>query len=220
MSYSRTEAVSRLRDVVEAVQNEPMPVPVREVWAFGDVVLGMDPVDRLCVYLTKDLLFKDDPEREREFEAELGVSGIGKTVSAAWAEAYPEHIRANKNGHVAPEQCLAAHLFEADEPIHLEVCNTGFENNVTQRLKGARAREDYTQLLDPRAACLWVDTDDGGQTSTEAFRRLETGEFVFPTLSAAFETLGMEPDEAETAAETLRGYRSEDDGVSVRGDVV
>ena len=220
MSYSRTEAVSRLRSVVEAVETGPMPVPVREVWAFGDVVLGKDPIDRLCVYLTKDLLFKDAPDREREFEAELGVSGVGKTVSAAWAEAFPEHVRANANGHVAPERCLAAHLFDENERVHLEVCNTGFENNVTQRLKGAQAREDYTQLLDPRAACLWADTEDGGQTSTEAFRKLEAGAFVFPTLSAAFESLGMDAEEAVTAAETLRTHRSGDGGITVRGDVV
>ena len=220
MSYSRAEAVSRLRSIVETVERGPTPVPVREVWAFGDVVLGKDPIDRLCVYLTKDLLFKDAPGRESEFEARLGVSGVGKTVSAAWAEEFPKCVRANANGHVAPERCLAAHLFAGDEPIHLEVCNTGFENNVTQRLKGARARGDYTQLLDPRAACLWVDTDDGGRTSPAAFRKLESGEFVFPTLSAAFEMLGMDPEEAETAAETLSAFRADNDGVSVRGDVV
>lgn len=219
MSYSRDEAVSRLRSVIEAIETGAMPVPVREVWAFGDVVLGADPVDRLRVYLTKDLLFKDAPEHEAEFEERLGVSGVGKTVSAAWADAYPEHVRANANGHVAPEKCLAAHLFEADEPVHLEVCNTGFENNVRQRLEGASARGDYTQLLDPRAACLWVDTDGGGETSEEAFRRLEAGEFVFSTLPVAFESLGMDAEEAETAAETLRGRRN-DGGVTVRGDVV
>ena len=49
MSYSRSEAVDRLRGVVEAVETESLPVPVREVWAFGDVVLGMDPIDRLGV---------------------------------------------------------------------------------------------------------------------------------------------------------------------------
>lgn len=220
MSYSRTEAVDRLRSIVETVETEPMPVPVREVWAFGDVVLGTDPVERLCVYLTKDLLFKDAPEREGEFEAELGVSGVGKTVSAAWAERFPEYVHANSNGHVAPERCLAAHLFDDADTVHLEVCNTGFENNVTQRLKGARARDDYAQLLDPRAACLWVGTDDGGQRSEEAFRKLEAGEFVFPTLSAALEMLGMEPEEAETAGETLRKHRAERETLSVRGDVV
>lgn len=219
MSYSRSEAVDRLRGVVEAVETEPTPVPVREVWAFGDVVLGMDPIDRLGVYITKDLLFDDAPEREAEFEAELGVSGVGKTVSAAWADAYPEHVRANASGHAAPERCLAAHLF-GDEPIHLEVCNAGFENNVTQRLQGAQARGDYTQLLDPRAACLWVDTDEGGKTSEEAFRKLETGEFVFPTLSASLEMLGLEEADAEHAADDLRRYRDEAEGVEVRGDVV
>ena len=220
MSYSRREAVDRLRSVVEAVATDPTPVPIREVWAFGDVVLGMDPVDRLGVYVTKELLLKDAPEREAAFESELGVSGVGKTVSAEWADAYPEHVRANANGHVAPEKCLAAQLFEGDEPIHLEVCNAGFENNVTQRLKGARARGDYAQLLDPRAACLWVATDDGGETSAEAFRKLESGEFVFPTLAASLEMLGMDEAEAETASEALRDRRRERDGVSVRGDVV
>ena len=219
MSYSRSEAVDRLRGVVEAVETEPLPVPVREVWAFGDVVLGMDPIDRLGVYVTKDLLFDDAPEREAEFEAELGVSGVGKTVSAAWADAYPEHVRANASGHAAPERCLAAHLF-GDEPVHLEVCNAGFEHNVTQRLKGARERGDYTQLLDPRAACLWVDTDEGGETSEEAFRKLEAGEFVFPTLSASLAMLGLEEPAAERAAEELRRYRDEAEGLEVRGDVV
>lgn len=220
MSYSRGEAVERLRAVVEAVETDPMPVPIREVWAFGDVVLGLDPIDRLDVYVTKGLLFKDAPEREAAFESDLGVSGVGKTVSAEWADAFPEHVRANATGHVAPEKCLAAHLFEDDEPIHLEVCNTGFENNVTQRLKGAQARDDYTQLLDPRAACLWVATDGGGQTSKEAFRKLDSGEFVFPTLPAALEMLGMDESEARIASEALRRHRNERTGVSVRGDVV
>ena len=216
MSFSREEAVARLREIVETVEADPMPVPVREVWAYGDAVLGLDPVERLDVYLTKDLLFKDAPKREAEFEERLGVRGVGKTVAADWAGANPEFVRANTNGHVAPEKCLAAQLLEDDEPIHLEVCNTGFENNVTQRLKGARARDDYTQLLDPRAACLWVD----GQTSEGAFRKLADGGFVFPTLSDALEMLGMEPSEAARAAERLRSYRDGKEGVTVRGDVV
>lgn len=220
MSFSREEAVARLREIVETVAADPMPVPVREVWVYGDVVLGMDPVERLDVYVTKDLLFKDAPDREDEFRERLGVGGVGKTVSAAWADDHPEYVRANANGHVAPEKCLAAHLLAEDEPVHLEVCNTGFENNVTQRLKGARAREDYSQLLDPRAACLWVDTEDGGRTSDEAFRKLEDGEFVFPTLSSALEMLGMDEEEARTAADELKAYLDSQEGVTVRGDVV
>ena len=165
---------------------------------------GVTPVERLEVYITKDLLFKDAPEREPEFRESHGVKGVGKTVSAAWADEYPEYLRANANGHAAPEKCLAAHLL-GDEPAHLEVCNTGFENNVTQRLRGARAREDYGQLLDPRAACLWVDSEpsaagrgsvdaptgaeDGGVRSDEAFRKLRESELAFPTLSGALEML-------------------------------
>jgi len=220
MSLSREAALERLRAVVDTVATERTAVPVREVWVYGDVVLGMDPVERLDVYLTKDLLFKDEPEREAEFEERLGVSGVGKSVSAAWAAEHPDCVRANANGHAAPEQCLAAHLLEPDEPVHLEVCNTGFEDNVSRRLEGARARGDYTQLLDPRAACLWVDDGEGGNTSEEAFRKLAAGEFVFPTLSGALEMLGMEEDAAEDAAEELDAYRESQDGRTVRGDVV
>jgi hypothetical protein len=220
MGYSRAEAVERLRGIVDAVESGPLPVPVREVWAFGDVVLGMDPVERLDVYVTKDLLFDDDPERETEFESKYGVSGVGKTVSAAWAERFPEALEATAAGHAAPERCLAAHLFESGEPVRLEVCNAGFESNVTQRLAGARETGEYGRLLDPRAVCLWVDTEGGGERSEEAFDRLEDGAFAFPTLAASLETLGMDEPEAERAAETLRRERSGTDGIDVRSDVV
>jgi hypothetical protein len=190
------------------------------VWVFGDAVLGLDPVERLDVYLTKDLLFKDRPDAEERFRESHGVAGVGKTVSADWAERYPGHLRANANGHVAPEQCLAAHLLDPDEPVHLEVCNTGFEDNVTQRLKGAKARGDWTQVLDPRAACLWVDGEDGGTRSESAFEKLREGEFVFPTLSGALEMLGLDEPEAEEAAAAVKRQRDDREGVTVRGDVV
>jgi hypothetical protein len=212
----RDAAVDRLETVVETVETEPMAVPVREVWAFGDVALGMDPIDRLGVYVTKDLLFKDDADREEEFVESNGVRGVGKTVSAEWAERFPEHLRVNPNGYAAPEKCLAAHLLSEDEPVHLEVCNSGFERNVTQRLEAATAREDYEQILDPRGVCLWVD----GQRSDEAFRKLRKGELVLPTLPSALEMLGMDPEEAETAAGALESYRKRQEGASVRGDVV
>jgi hypothetical protein len=220
MSLSREAAVDRLREIVETVATERTPVPVREVWVYGDVVLGLDPVERLDVYLTKDLLFKDAPDREQEFVERLGVEGVGKTVSAAWAEEHPDCVRANANGHAAPEQCLAAHLLEPDEPVHLEVCNTGFEDNVRRRLEGARARGDYTTLLDPRAVCLWVDNGEGGTTSEAAFRKLADGEFVFPTLPGAFEMLGMDEAEAAEAASALAEYRADQAGRTVRADVV
>ena len=88
MSFSREAAVDRLRNIVETVATERTAVPVREVWVYGDVVLGLDPVERLDVYVTKDLLFKDASDREAEFEGRLGVEGVGKTVSAAWPEAF------------------------------------------------------------------------------------------------------------------------------------
>jgi hypothetical protein len=220
MTLGRDEAVDRLERLVRTIESEPMPVPVREVWAFGDVVLGLDPVERLDVYLTKDLLFKDRPGAEERFEGSHGIAGVGKTVSADWAERYPEHLRANANGHAAPEQCLAAHLLDPDEPVHLEVCNTGFEDNVTQRLKGAKARGDWTQVLDPRAACLWVDGGDGGTWSESAFEKLRDGEFVFPTLSGALGMLGLDEDESREAAEAVKRQREGREGATVRGDVV
>lgn len=78
------------------------------------------------------------------------------------------------------------------------------------------ARGNYGEILDPRGACLWVD----GRRSEEAFEKLRAGEFVFPTLSDALEMLGLEADEAQTAADAVEQYREQQDGVSVRGDVV
>ncbi len=212
---SRGAAIDRVEAIVDAVTGETMPVPVREVWVFGDVALGLDPVERVDVYLTKDILMRDEGDPEK-FERELGVEGIGRTVRAEWAEAHPDHVRANASGHVAPEKCLAAHLLEDDEPVHLEVCNASFEDNVTQRLEGARARENYEQILDPRGVCLWAE----GERSDEAFRKLRESELAFPTLSGALEMLGMDGEEAQEAAAAVNAFREQQDGASVRGDVV
>ncbi|QSW99848.1 DUF7095 family protein [Haloterrigena alkaliphila] len=218
--FSRRNAVDRLEALVETVETERMPVPVREVWAFGDVALGVDPVERLDVYLTKDVLMRDDSDGDDEsaaaLENEYGVAGIGKSVRADWAADHPEYLRANASGHAAPEKCLAAHLLGEDEPIHLEVCNSPFEDNVSQRLRGAKLREDYTRLLDPRGVCLWAD----GTRSDEALRKLRESELALPTLSSALEMLGLEETEAREAARELHAWRDEQDGVTVRGDVV
>lgn len=213
----RAAAVDRLESVVDAVEEEVMPVPVREVWAYGDVALGLDPVERLNVYVTKDVLLRDDdPDRATDLEERLGVKGVGRTVRAEWAEAHPEFVRANDGGFAAPERCLAAHLLPGEEPVHLEVCNTGFEDNVTQRLRGALASERYAQVLDPRGVCLWVE----GRRSPTAFEKLRAGEFVFPTLAEALEMIGADPERAEAAAAALRDYREGQTGATVRGDVV
>ena len=217
MSMDRAAAVERVEAVVERVESETMPVPVTEVWVYGDVALGLDPIERLDIYVTKDILFKDAPERSEAFQRSHGVDGVGKTVRAEWADEYPEYLRANASGHAAPEKCLAAHLLpDGDEPIHLEVCNASFDDNVTQRLQGAMARDDYEQILDPRGACLWVE----GRRSEEAFQKLRDGEFVLPTLSGALEMLGMDAEEADEAADAVRAYRDRQEGATVRGDVV
>ena len=212
----REQAVATVERIVETVERERMPVPVREVWVYGDVALGLDPVERVDVYLTKDILMGGDADRAEEFREAYSVDGVGETVRADWAEEYPEYLRANAGGYAAPEQCLAAHLIEDDQPVHLEVCNASFEDNVTQRLEGALARENYEQVLDPRGACLWVE----GRRSEDAFEKLCEGGFVFPTLPDALEMLGADPDQARAAADAVEAYRAEQEGATVRGDVV
>jgi hypothetical protein len=213
---NRDQAVDRLEALVDRVEAETMPVPVREVWAFGDVALGLDPVDRLDVYLTKDVIMGGDADAAAAFEAEYGVKGVGTSVRAEWAEAHPDRVRASDNGYAAPEKCLAAELVDDDEPIHLEVCNASFEDNVRQRLKGALARDAYETVLDPRGVCLWVDgTRDG-----EAFDRLREASLAMPTLPAALEMLGADEDVANEAAAVLKRARAEQEGPSVRGDMV
>ncbi|MFA9515867.1 hypothetical protein ACERIT_01370 [Halopenitus sp. H-Gu1] len=214
----RDVAVDRIETILETIDAETMPVPVREVWVFGEVALGLDPIDRLDVYLTKDVLFGGEKREEtnRDFEAEFGVKGIGGTVRTEWATSHPDRIETSDNGYVAPEKCLAAHLLSDDEPVHLEVCNASFDRNVTQRLEGALAREAYGEILDPRGVCLWVD----GSRDEEAIDRLREGSFAMPPLEEALEMLGAESAVASEAATALRRDRSDAAGTSVRGDVV
>ncbi|MFB6201604.1 MAG: hypothetical protein ABEI98_06305 [Halorhabdus sp.] len=211
----RETAVDRLEALVDTVERETMPVPVREVWVYGDLALGLDPIERLDVYLTKDLLFGQAEDAARSLGRELGVEGIGETVRTAWVRDHPEAVVANPSGHVAPEQCLAAHLLAEDEPIHLEVCNASFEDNVTRRLEGALARENYDQILDPRGVALWID----GERSPDAFEKLRSGDYAFPTLSGALEQLGADASVATKAERAIRTRRETEDGTSVRGDV-
>lgn len=216
-------ALDRLEDLITTVETEQLPVPVREVWIYGDAALGLDPVHRLNIYLTKDVLLGDEqtPVADERFQASHGVAGIGKTVRADWAETYPEFIKTNDAGHVAPERCLAAQLLNDDEPIHLEVCNSSFEDNVVQRLEGAIATENYREILDPRGVCLWIDDGSGGgERSDEALQKLRNAELPFPKLPEALSMLGIAENEAERAAAALQEYQTEQVGPTVRGDVI
>jgi len=224
----RAGAVERVEEFVETVESTTMPVPIREIWVYGDVALGLDPVERLDIYVTKDILLGDESTTDTtesgdtdepggtELDALENVDGIGSVVKASWATEFPDHVRTRQNGYVAPERCLAAQLLEEGEPIHLEVCNASFDDNVTQRLAGAQARDAYEELLDPRGVCLWID----GQRSEDAFEKLREGDLVFPTLAGALEMMGMEDPEATDAADQLKAYQESRSGTSVRGDVV
>ncbi len=216
MEWSRNRAVNRVEALVETVETDLLPVPIREIWVFGPLALGVDPLQRIDVYLTKDIMLKYDSEREQEFIERHGIEGVGKTVSAEWAERYPDALRAGRGGYAAPEKCLGAHLTDEDEPIHLEICNASFDDNVIQRANGAQARETYEQILDPRGVCLWAE----GQRSETAFEKLRTGEYVFPTLPDALSMLGLSEEAAETAATTVETLRADETGRSVRGDVL
>ncbi len=212
----RAAALSRVESLLDTIENDTMPVPVREVWIYGDAALGLDPVDCLDIYLTKDILLESDDEATERFEREYGVKGVGSTVRAEWAEEHPDCLRASENGYAAPENCLGAHLTDSDEPIHLEVCNASFGDNVTQRLQGALDRDAYEQVLDPRGACLWME----GERETETIEKLRAGELAFPTLPEALGMLGADEDDARAAAEAVKERREEQDGATVRGDVV
>ena len=212
----RDAALDRVEQLIETVDTELLPVPVREIWVYGDVALGLDPIDRLDIYIKKDIRLRGDSETAEDYYKTHGVKGVGQSVSAEWAATFPEYVRANDNGHAAPEKCLAAHLLGDDEPIHLEVCNASFDENVTQRLRGALARENYEQILDPRGVCLWVD----GQWDEELLGKLRGGELPFPTLSGALEQMGVDSETAEEAADTVSRYRTEQTGATVRGDVI
>ncbi|WP_144902022.1 DUF7095 family protein [Halobellus captivus] len=212
----RSRAVSRLESILALVESDTLPVPIRELWVYGDVALGLDPIERLNVYVTKDLLLRGDADAADAFEATHGVKGVGKTISAEWAEANPELVRTNASGYAAPEKCLAAQLLPADEPAHLEVCNAPFEDNVRQRLKGALARDAYEEILDPRGVCLYAE----GQRSDSALEKLRDGNLAFPTLTESLSMLGLDEDTAEKAAAAVSQYRSSQSGRTVRGDVV
>ena len=212
----RDAALDRVETLIETVDDDPMPVPVREIWVYGDVALGLDPIERLDIYLKKDIRLRGDKDTAEAYHEQHGVKGVGQSISAEWAEAYPEYVRANDSGHAAPEKCLAAHLLGDSEPIHLEVCNASFDENVTQRLRGALAQDNYEQILDPRGVCLWVD----GQWDSELLDKLRGGELPFPTLSGALEQMGVDSEIADEAASVVSRYRSEQSGASVRGDVI
>ncbi|WP_049986515.1 DUF7095 family protein [Halobellus rufus] len=213
----RSRALARLESIVDVVEDGSVPVPIREVWVYGDVALGLDPVERLDVYVTKDLLLGGDSDAAETFETAHGVKGVGQTVSAEWAGNNPELLRTNASGYAAPEKCLAAQLLpDDDESAHLEVCNAPFEDNVRQRLKGALARDAYEEILDPRGVCLYAE----GQRSDSAFEKLRGGEFAFPTLPEALSMLGLDDDTAAEAAEAVSNYRASQSGRTVRGDVV
>ena len=209
---ARDDALDIVESVLARVEDDPAPVPVREVWVYGDVALGLDPIRRLNVYVTKDLLFESS---EVDSAERFGVEGVGSVVDVEWAERYPERLRANDAGYAAPEKCLAAHLLPADAPVHLEVCNAAFDDNVTRRLEGALARDAYDEILDPRGVQLWGD----GRRAEETLAKLRDGALPFPTLAEALGMLGVDEETARTAAEAVQ-EREVGEGRSVRGDVV
>ena len=212
----RTSALTRIETLLDTVETGPLPVPVREVWVYGDLALGLDPIDRLDVYVTKDLLLGGDAEAGDAFETDHGVRGVGTSVSAEWAAEHPELVRTGAGGRAAPEKCLAAYLLPDDEPTHLEVCNAPFEQNVRRRLDAALDRDAYDQVIDPRGVCLYAE----GRRSDSALDKLRGSDLAFPTLPESLSMLGADEDAAAAAANAIATARTSQSGRSVRGDVV
>lgn len=48
----RRDAVTIVERVLDEIDTQQMPVPVRELWVYGDAALGLDPVERLDLYVT------------------------------------------------------------------------------------------------------------------------------------------------------------------------
>ncbi|ERH10385.1 MAG: hypothetical protein J07HX64_02158 [halophilic archaeon J07HX64] len=117
-------------------------------------------------------------------------------------------------GYAVSEWCLTVHLFEGDEPVHLEACNASFEDSVTQRLDGALVRDSYEGLPDPRGCvCVW------SQRSKEVFGTLRTGEYVFPTLPETLGVLGPDEVAAREVAAAVEQLHDRRQGTTVRGNV-
>lgn len=212
----RTRAVDHVETILETVRSGQVPVPISEVWVLGDLALGLDPIDRFELYVTKELYIDQSDEDTQALEHELGVEGIGTAIDADWARSFPELVRTNGTGYVAPEKCLAAQFLPEEIPAHLEVCNTGFEQNVTRRCQLAAEHGDWAGLLDPRAVCVWQD----GHSSEEAIAKLDAGEYAFPPLEQALEMLGLEPDDAATASAEMGAWRNDPEKQSIRSDVM
>jgi hypothetical protein len=208
----RIAGVEIINGALKAVRAGDVPVPVTELWVYGDLALGLDPMHRMDVYVRKELLL--DPRSGSVEHTE--VRGIGETVDAEWAHRHPEALRTNAAGYAAPERCLAAQLIPADLPVHLEVCNAGFEHNVRQRLQIAIDRDDPSSVIDPRAVCLYAE----GTVADNALPKLREGEYVFPPLAEALEMLGATETFAKEAATAIAEARQSTEGRSVRADVV
>jgi len=121
----REQAVARLETLVDRVERETMPVPVREVWAFGDVALGLDPVERLDVYLTKDVIMGGDSDAAANFAAEYGVKGVGTSVHAEGAQRTLTACARATTGTPPPEKCLAAELVDDSEARSARLWQSG-----------------------------------------------------------------------------------------------
>lgn len=211
-NMDRTAGVEIIDAALKAVRAGDVPVPVTELWVYGDLALGLDPMHRMDIYVRKELLLAPTTEPVDHTD----VRGIGETVDAGWAQRHPEAVRTNAAGYAAPERCLAAQLVPTDVPVHLEVCNAGFEHNVRQRLQIAIDRDDPTAVIDPRAVCLLAE----GSVAQDALTKLAAGAYVFPPLAEALEMLGASPSFATEAAAAIAEERRAAEGPSVRADVV
>jgi len=212
----RDAAVDRVEELVDTVVDEELPVPVREVWVYGDVALGLDPVERLDVYLTKDILLRgDDADRAAEFEREYGVKGSGRRCARRGPTTTPSTSGRTTTATSRPSSVSPPTSSTTTNPSTSRCATRA--SRTTSPSDWRRARDGELRAgARPRGVCLWVE----GQRSEDAFEKLRSGELVFPTLAGALEMLGMDETEAETAAAAVEERRERSEGMTVRGDVV
>jgi len=162
----RDAALDRVEQLIETVDTEPLPVPVREIWVYGDVALGLDPIDRLDIYVKKDIRLRGDSETAEDAMArieageadfaeiveerglDLTDTDMGDVSRAALGDAGDPVFALEEPGVVGPvETALGPALFRMN--AILDAQEVAFED-VRDELRDEYARDRAARFIDQR----------------------------------------------------------------------